>query len=95
MIDRHREAEFIHWLRSEMSGLGPLLNPRLSAMREAGGIDYTLAETQSVALQSEFDNVTEATLWRDTCFADLAVAFTEKFGPEAMVFTSIFEAIHL
>lgn len=101
MIEREHESAFIAWLRSEISNLvipgAPQdpANPRLTSMREAGGVDYLEAEAQSVAFQVEFDHIHEARKWNRETFADLAAKFEEKFGPQAMVFTSIFEHIPL
>lgn len=93
MIVKEREAEFVAWFREKVEMLGDMRNPRLSAMREAGGVDYRQAEAQSVAFQCEFDSLGKARLWSAGRFAELAALFEEKFGPEAMVFTSLFEIL--
>lgn len=78
MIEREREAEFIGWLRSEIKTMGEFslpegpCRPRLSAMREAGGVDYREAEAQSVAFQVEFDDIEAARKWSRGVFANLA-----------------------
>lgn len=95
MIEREREEEFVAWLRGGLPRLGALANVRLTSMREAGGVDYREAEAQSVALQSEFATVEAARRWSVTEFASFASRFEEAFGPQAMVFTSIFEVIEL
>lgn len=95
MMECEREEEFIRWFNGQLSRLGTLASARLSAMREAGGIDYTHAEAQSVAFQCEFNSVEEALKWRNEVFADVASDFMTHFAPNAMVFTSIFEGISL
>ena len=102
MIEREREAEFVAWLRprvEELTGVaadcvaGAPMRPRVSAMREAGGVDYRQAEAQSVAFQVEFDDIETARRWSREQFATVAADFEEKFGPQAMVFVSIFEEL--
>lgn len=93
MIVKERESEFVDWFRENVGMLGELRDPRLSAMREAGGVDYRQAEAQSVAFQCEFASIGEARLWSAGRFAELAALFEERFGPEAMVFTSLFEIL--
>ena len=95
MMEREREGEFVEWIRERLGAqvLGAGLRPALSAMREAGGIDYRDAEAQTVAFQMEFDDIESARRWGRECFADLAAAFEKDFGPNAMVFTSLFERL--
>lgn len=105
MMEREMEEEFVSWLRAELDAAGITggtsgqesggcaLHPRMSAMREAGGVDYREAEAQSVAFQVEFPTVGEAKAWSRDVFSTIAARFEEKFGPQAMVFTSIFEEI--
>lgn len=62
-------------------------------MREAGGVDYREAEGQTVAFQVEFERIEEARKWGREVFATLASRFEERFGPQALVFTSIFEEV--
>lgn len=99
MMEREMEGEFVAWLREELKGLAGadgrsgLRSPRISAMREAGGVDYRQAEAQSVAFQTEFHTVEDARRWSREVFSALAARFEEKFGPQAMVFTSIFEEL--
>lgn len=109
MMEREKEKEFVSWLRRELESAGIIgttdeygresggfsLRPRVSAMREAGGVDYREAEAQSVAFQVEFSTVGEAKEWNRDVFSTIAARFEEKFGPQAMVFTSIFEEIGL
>lgn len=95
MMECRREAEFIEWFKENLPALGSLSNPRLSCMREAGGIDYRHAEAQSVAFQTEFSDIEQAHAWSESKFASLAANFEEKFGPQAMVFVSIFEAMDM
>ena len=99
MIDKRREAEGISWLKTavasmeEKKQLGTGRYPRLSAMREAGGVSHEQAEAASIAFQVEFDNVDQARLWNRGAFSELADDFSVRFGHDAMVFTSLFEVI--
>lgn len=100
MIRREREAEFLKWLRGRLSGVAEGLSEgttgmRVSAMREAGGVDYREAEAQTVAFQVEFHTIEEARLWNARKFSTLAAEFEEAFGPDAMVFVSMFEEMGL
>ena len=97
MMEREKEEEVVTWLHGEIGkmeeGNGALRGVRLTAMREAGGVDYRQAEAQTVAFQSEFDSVADARSWASHVFVSTAAAFEEKFGPQAMVFTSLFETV--
>lgn len=101
MIEESREQEFLDWLGMELPAKMPMgfgrngwdYAPQVSAMREAGGVDYRQAEAQSIALQMRFEDIAAARLWGRGKFATLGARFEEKFGPQAMVFTSIFEVI--
>lgn len=95
MMERELEEKFIGWLRSELaaSEMHAGREARITAMREAGGVDYRQAEAQSIAYQVEFDSIEEARRWSSERFATLAARFEEAFGPQAMVFTSIFEVV--
>lgn len=104
MLEREREEEFVGWLRGKLGGLqaseaeaaaGAEVLPglRITAMREAGGVDYREAEAQTVAMQLEFGSADEARRWSAANFGAIAAAFEEQFGPQALVFTSIFEVI--
>ncbi len=93
MIEREREGEFLNWLRGEIAGRKGVAAMRVSAMREAGGVDYREAEGQTVAFQVEFERIEEARKWGREVFATLASRFEERFGPQALVFTSIFEEV--
>lgn len=101
MMEREREGEFIDWLRGCVAEEGSFAESlrgrrvRLSAMREAGGVDYRQAEAQSVAFQVEFDSIEEARKWSREALPSVAARFEERFGPQAMVFTSVFEEISL
>lgn len=95
MIDREHEREFTEWFRKVCVGLEPMRAPRLTAMREAGGIDYTQADAQSMAFQCEFESREDARRWAAEKLAPVAAAFEEMFGPQAMVFASMFETIGL
>jgi len=95
MIEREREDEFIGWLRGELAGLGLMDAPgaRVTAMREAAGVDYREAEGQTVAFQLEFGNIEGARKWARDVFSLLATRFEECYGSHALVFTSIFEVV--
>lgn len=98
MIEREREPELTDWLRAEIGSIAfgdskAPADPKLSAMREAGGVDYRKAEAQTVAFQVMFRTIEEARSWSKTVFADIAARFEEKFAPQALVFTSIFELL--
>lgn len=93
MIPTEREADLIDWLRLRLSTVDGLKNPRVSAMREAAGVDYRQAEAQSVAFQTEFDTLDEARLWSKSIFAQIADEFQKEFAPQALIFTSLFEAL--
>lgn len=97
MMKREREGEFVVWINSKLAQMDfrdwKASGPALSAMREAGGVDYCKAEAQTVAFQVEFPDVESARRWSRERFADLAAAFDEAFGPDAMVFTSLFERL--
>ena len=96
-MEREREDSFVDWLRGEIVRMenvsGSLAGKRVTAMREAGGVDYREAEAQSVAFQAEFENVEAARKWSGDVFSTTAARFEEKFGPQVMVFTSIFEVL--
>lgn len=96
-MEREREAEFVGWINSKLARMDYSLwkasGAALSAMREAGGVDYREADAQTVAFQVEFADIEAARRWGRECFADLAAAFEEDFGPNAMVFTSLFERL--
>lgn len=94
MLEREREVEFVTWLRGRLAELPVTMRGlRITAMREAGGVDYREAEAQTVAMQLEFGSADEARRWSASHFGGLAAAFEERFGPQALVFTSIFEVI--
>lgn len=93
MVELREEGSLISWLRSHLPEMGELRSARLSAMREAGGVECAQAEAQSLAFQCEFNSEGEALEWRAERFKHLADGFMDEFGPNAMVFTSIFEII--
>jgi len=99
MMLHEREPEFLDWFRMQLPIITDArwggVNPRLSAMRQAGGIDHTQAEAQSVAFQMEFGRREDLDRWNKAPLANVAADFEEKFGPEAMVFSSIFEILPL
>lgn len=87
----------MNWLRDKIARLeadGKLpAHSRVTAMREAGGVDYTLAEAQTVAWQTEFHTHEEARQWNSEVFADIAAEFEHLYAPQALVFNSIFRDI--
>ena len=96
MVRRELESELVLWLKSETAGMsrGEGFNPRISAMREAGGVRNHEADAASVAFQMEFEDEKGALEWRSTAFDALAGKFIGRFGTnEAMVFTSLFEVV--
>ena len=108
MMLREKEGEFLDWFRAgvgaltapEAPGEGSRVgfepgNPRLSALVSAGGISRDEAEAHSVAFQVEFVDEAQAQRWADARLGRLCAAFAEKFGPEAMTFSSIFSCIDL
>lgn len=108
MMLREKEGEFLDWFRSgagvltapEGSGGGSRIgfvpcNPRLSALVSAGGIYSDEADAHSVAFQVEFADEAQALRWADARLGTLCARFAEKFGPEAMTFSSIFRCIDL
>lgn len=98
MMLREREEEFLRWFRAELpalTGTDAGAAPRLSAMRTAGGVSHSEAEAQSVAFQMEFADRNRLDKWARNSLADVAARFEERFGPDAVVFTSVFETLPL
>jgi len=96
MVRRDLEGDLVLWLKGETAGLSYYTgkNPRISAMREAGGIRSHEADAASVAFQVEFPDEEEALRWRAEVFTPLAGRFTSRFGSEeSMAFTSLFEVV--
>lgn len=93
MVEIGRECAVISWLRERINGMGTLQSPRLSAMREAGGVDCVNAEAQSLAFQCDFDSVDSALRWREEELNAVIDSFMAEFGPNAMVFCSVFEQL--
>ena len=100
MVRKDLENDLILWLKEKIgrlesgnAGMGEGCNPRVSAMREAGGVSHIHADAASVAFQVEFPSETTAKIWAERAFNPLAAEFDEKFGPEGMVFTSLFEVV--
>ena len=108
MMLREKEGEFLDWFRAEVGaltapeapgegsrvGFEPC-DPRLSALVSAGGISRDEADAHSVAFQVEFADEAQAQRWADARLGRLCAVFAEKFGPEAMTFSSIFRCIDL
>lgn len=100
MVRKELESDLILWLKSEIArmegavaGMGEGCNPRVSAMREAGGVSHEHADAASVAFQVEFPSEASARIWAERSFNPLAAAFDKRFGPEGMAFTSLFEVV--
>lgn len=100
MVRKELENDLILWLKGEIArmeggkaGMGEGCNPRVSAMREAGGVSHLHADAASIAFQVEFPSEASAKIWAERAFNPLVVAFDDKFGPEGMVFTSLFEVV--
>lgn len=101
MVEKERESEVILWLKGEIArmekssdaAMGEGRNPRVSAMREAGGVSHEHADAASIAFQVEFPDMAAAKIWGERSFGKMADAFTAKFGQQTMVFTSLFEVI--
>ncbi|MBD5237605.1 MAG: DUF4286 family protein [Bacteroidales bacterium] len=93
MVRKEQEADVILWLKGEKIDLANGCNPRVSAMREAGGIRHDQADAASIAYQVEFPDEKSAKDWSNGPFSELANKFDGKFGPEGMVFTSLFEVV--
>lgn len=99
MVRKELESDVILWLKGEIiklqgaGGFGEGCNPRVSAMREAGGVSHEHADAASVAFQVEFPGISSAKEWEQSRFGTLAMEFDGKFGPEGMVFTSFFEVV--
>lgn len=94
MILHQRETEFLSWLRQripEISGkIRYMESPRLSSLVEAGGVSRDMSDALSIAFQVGFESEEEARSYGDNILAELIVNFERIFGPEAVVFTSIF-----
>ena len=85
------ERPFLSWLEGELAG-SPV-KPRVSVMREAGGVDYRHAEAQTVAVQWECPTLEAGRRWRDGGFSELAAKAESVFPAQLMIFTSIFKVI--
>ncbi len=99
MTEKSREAAAIAWLKEKIADMtrrdafGGGWNPRISAMREAGGISHEEADAASIAFQVEFEDAGSARSWSLREISALAEEFARRFGAESMVFTSLFEVV--
>ena len=95
MISRDKENAFLEWLRRRCVEYGDRMpsGMRISAMRESGGVDFRRSEVQTLACQWEFQRFVDDRRWSKTGFAEIASGFESEFGPDAMVYTSIFEVV--
>ena len=95
IIDAHQEGSLIERLRrySRAWSEASVGRWRISALRDANGVDYAEAEAHTVAVQWEFNTLAEARVWRDSSLAEMVGQLKEAFGTELMVFTSIFELL--
>lgn len=92
---RELEKEILEWLKIHSHGIEDETgkNPRISVMREAGGVRAAETDTASIAYQIEFPDEETAKAWNISVFESLALKFTERFGGDNMVFTSLFEVV--
>lgn len=90
-----REDEFLRWFEQIRRRFEADLPERcaVSALRDANGEAHTEHDAHTIAVQWEFDNIKEARNWRDNKFINVSEDFMRAFGPEAIVFTSIFEKL--
>lgn len=94
-ILRSREEEFLKWF----GGVRPELeadngyNDRLSVLRETGGANDVEAEAQTLAFQLEFADIDMLHDWVTKKMEPVIADFEKSFGPEAAVFTSVFEIL--
>ena len=95
IVRRDDEDKLIEWLKEFTLGIssGKGFNPRISVMREAGGVRSHEADAASVAYQMEFPDEKSAKDWSADQFEVIARTFSSLFGAEAMVFTSLFEVV--
>lgn len=96
MLRKELEEDVLLWLKGMMCAmdLGAGSNPRISAMREAGGVSHHHADAASIAFQVEFPSIEQAKEWAAGPFEELSERFTARYGgEESMVFTSLFEVI--
>lgn len=66
---------------------------RVSILRKIGSEEELASQPASIAYQLEFETYSEIDLWVEKRLNPIRKAFQRNFGPEAMVFTSIFETI--
>lgn len=95
IVKREDEQKLIEWLKEFTLGVSPGLgtNPRISVMREAGGVRAHEGEAASVAYQMEFPDEKSAKAWNAEQFNRIADTFVSLFGADAMAFTSLFEVV--
>lgn len=97
MMLHDREVEFISWITKRIptlvKGLDYADAPRLSTLFETGGEPFSDSEAQSVAFQIGFDTIEAVHEYADEVLAETIVAFEKEFGPEAVVFTSVFRSV--
>ncbi|MDE6717692.1 MAG: DUF4286 family protein [Muribaculaceae bacterium] len=95
MVKKALEPRVVAWLKEEIAATdtGAGYAPRISAMREAGGVSHEHADAASVAFQLEFPDIDSARCWSAQTFDGIADRFTAAFGGESMVFTSLFEIL--
>lgn len=92
-----REEEFLHWFDEMHQSLGVDDPSRcmVMALRDAHGEAHTQGDAHTVAVQWEFERLGDARDWRDLRFGAVSSDFMKNFGPEAIVFTSIFEQLKI
>lgn len=92
-----REEDLLGWLRGilpEFIAKGGL-NPRLSILRTVAGANEVQSQSQTIAFQLEFCDKESLDEWKEEALITLVRRFEDKFGPEAIAFTSVFETLPL
>ena len=101
MVEPQKGAEFLEWFAPLARKASSGERARLSVLRNAGKamytesdmLDFDDSQPLSVAFQCEFDSMKELNEWREKRLRPLTAAFEQRYAPDAMVFTSVFEQI--
>ena len=95
VIRREDEGRFVEWMGECLRSLDSKLPGacEISAMREAGGIDYSEMEAHTVACRWTFPTLEEAKKMQRDTLPGIVSEFQTRFSPEGMAFASLFEAI--
>ena len=99
ILPSNRE-KFLDWMRGEALGVlfnsdSEARNPRLQTVIEAGGEKPGEEHGLSIALQAEFADAQAAHELNDNVLPPVLGAFTEKFGPHALFFTTLLDVLPL